>query len=120
MSGNDNSLDYYENPIDKFMFYETDYIMYLYYDLRNRLPYFLDKLHFSDLLHFIIDIKYNLNYNYNYKPYNSNKLYYFEAEYNTELEAYLYVINNYMKKYKKFTIGYDDFLLFAHEFTSVY
>jgi hypothetical protein len=122
MSDNECSFgfqnEYIENHIDKFIFYETDYIMDLYYDLRDRLPYFLDKLHFTDLLDFIIDIKFNLSYNY--KSYNPGTLDYFESEYSTELIACLYVINNYMKKYKKFTIGYDIFLLFAYEFTSVY
>jgi hypothetical protein len=113
-----NDNDYKENIIDKFMFDESDYIMDLYYDLRDRLPYFLDKLQFADLLDFIVDIKYNLRYNC--KPYTADKLNYFESEYSTELETCLYVINNYMKKYKKFTIRYDIFLIFASEFTSVY
>ena len=118
---NEYSLDYNEyreNPIDKFIFDETDYIMDLYYDLRDRLPYFLDKLKFSDLLHFIINIKFNLKYNC--KRYNPDKLYYFESEYSTELTTFLYVINNYMKKYKNFIINYDIFLIFAYQFTSVY
>ncbi len=118
---NDNSLDYNEyreTPTDKFTFDETDYIMDLYYDLRDRLPYFLDKLKFSDLLHFIINIKFNLKYNC--KRYNPYKLYYFESEYSTELTTFLYVINNYMKKYKNFIINYDILLIFAYEFTSVY
>ena len=118
---NDNSLDdneYRETPTDKFTFDETDYIMDLYYDLRDRLPYFLDKLKFSDLLHFIINIKFNLKYNC--KRYNPDKLYYFESEYSTELTTFLYVINNYMKKYKNFIISYDIFLIFAYQFTSVY
>jgi hypothetical protein len=118
---NEYSLDYNEyreNPIDKFIFDETDYIMDLYYDLRDRLPYFLDKLKFSDLLHFIINIKFNLKYNC--KRYNPDKLYYFESEYSTELTTFLYVINNYMKKYKNFIISYDIFLIFAYQFTSVY
>ena len=118
---NEYSLDYNEyreNPIDKFIFDETDYILDLYYDLRDRLPYFLDKLKFSDLLHFIINIKFNLKYNC--KRYNPDKLYYFESEYSTELTTFLYVINNYMKKYKNFIISYDIFLIFAYQFTSVY
>jgi hypothetical protein len=116
--GSDYHNEYKENAIDKFMFDESDYIMDLYYDLRDRLPYFLDKLTFADLLHFIVELKFNLTYNC--KPYDSKKLYYFESEYSTELEACLYVINNYMKKYKRFIISYDVFLIFAYEFTSVY
>lgn len=113
-----NGSHYEENQIDKFIFNEADYIMDLYYDLRDRLPYFLDKLKFADLLHFIAELKFNLYQNN--KRYNQERLYYFESEYNTELIACLYVINNYLNKYKKFTISYDIFLLFAAEFTSVY
>lgn len=109
--------EYLEDPVDVFMFNQTNNLMDLYYDLRNRLPYFLDKLEFSDLLHFITDI--NLDLKHHYKPHNPHKLYHFESEYNRELTTCLYIINNHMAIYKKTTIEPDIFLLFAFKFTTL-
>lgn len=109
--------DFEENEIDKFIYYESDYIMDLYYDLKDRLPYFLDKLTFSNLLHFIIDLKFGIYKNN--KRYNQHTLDYFENEYQQEIQGMLYVINNYLHKYKKFQITYDVFLLFSYDFTTI-
>lgn len=120
-SENENLSDHYEEfeetEIDKFIFTETDYIMDLYYDIKDRIPYFLDKLHFHHLLHFIIDLKFG-----HYKipsKYNEKQLNYFEHEYQQEIHGMLYVINNYLTKYKKFQIDYNTFLLFSYKFTTV-
>ena len=109
--------EFQENEIDAFIFKETDYIMDLYYDIKDRIPYFLDKLQFSDLLHFIIDLKFSL-YNNN-KRYDNKNLTYFEHEYTQEINGILYVINNYLYKYKKLQVNYDTFLLFSYDFTTV-
>jgi hypothetical protein len=113
----ENHEDFEESEIDKFIFKETDYIMDIYYDLKDRIPYFLDKLHFSDLLHFIIDIKFNLYKNKTI--YNQKHINYFEDEYAQEIHCILYVLNNYLLKYKKFQIDYETFLLFSYNFTTI-
>lgn len=120
-SENESLPDYHENyeetEIDIFIYKETDYIMDIYYDLKDRIPYFLDKLQFSDLLHFIIDIKFN-RYKNN-KRYNQRHLEYFEQEYKQEIDGILYAMNNSLLIYKKLQIGYNEFLLFSYNFTTV-
>lgn len=109
--------EFQENEIDKFIFNESDYIMDVYYDLKDRIPYFIDQLGFSDLLHFIIDIKFNMyrdNHNY-HQP----QLDYFEHEYKKEIDSILYVLNNYLRKYNKLQINYNTFLLFSYRFTTI-
>lgn len=113
----DYKEEFQENEIDKFIFNESDYIMDVYYDLKDRIPYFLDKLGFSDLLHFIVDIKFNMYKNTH--RYNQQQLDYFEHEYKQEVDGILYVLNNYLCKYKKLQIDYNTFLLFSYRFTTI-
>jgi len=120
-SETESHSDFYEefenDQIDKFITYETDYIMDLYYDLQDRLPYFLDKAKFPDIMNFIIDNKFGLYKNT--KIYNSQNMVYFLHEYKSEINASFYVINNYLQKYKKFSLEYDTFTKFAYDFTTI-
>lgn len=164
--------EFYENEIDKFIFNETDYLMDLYYDLKDRIPYFLDKLNFSNFIDFISKIKFNIYQpTYNFKTlhvsetdinwmdlhfstileipiekitdFNIQKtnidtnelqstpdihfksmlgkknIHYFAQEYETEINSSLFIINNYLSKYKHFQINYDTFLLFSYKFTTI-
>jgi hypothetical protein len=110
-----NTFDTTFDTIDKFISDETDYLLDLYYDLKDRIPYFLDKMHFHHLSDFIIDNKFN--------TYENNKRYsnldYFYSEYKTEINAALFVINGYLCKYKKFQITFDTFIRFAYDFTTI-
>ena len=110
-----SSINLFEQ-IDNFISYETDYIMDLYYELQDRIPYFLDKMRFHHLLHLIVDIKFNVYKNN--KRYNNDNVYNFEHEYKEEIRGVLYLINNWLTKYKKLQINYDTFLLFAYDNTT--
>lgn len=120
-SDSENHSDFYEefdkDQIDEFITNETDYIMDLYYDLQDRFPYFLDKARFPDIINFIIDNHFGLYKNK--KKYNEKDMEYFIYEYNSEINASLYVINNYLQKYKKFSLEYDIFIKFAYDFTTI-
>lgn len=105
------------DQIDEFITYETDYIMDLYYDLQDRLPYFLDKARFPDIMNLIIDNKFDIYTNN--KRYDTRDLEYFKNEYKSEIDASIYVINNYLKKYRRFSLDYDIFTKFAYDFTTI-
>lgn len=107
---------YDQDPIDHFISHETDYILDLYYDIRDRVPYFLDRIRFPDLFNFILDNKFNMYKNEKY--YDERKLDKFYTEYKSEINGILYVINGYLSKYKKFQIDSDIFWLFAYDFTT--
>ena len=111
-----SSNNIYEQ-IDTFISDETDYIMDLYYEIQDRIPYFLDKMRFHHLLHLIVDLRFNIYKNK--KRYNEKNLDYFDSEYKQEIIGVLYLINNYLTKYKKFQIEYDTFFLFAYDFTTI-
>lgn len=119
-SDNESHSDFYEeiqeSPIDIFISKETDYIMDIYHDIQDRIPYFLDKSRFPDFMNFIIDNKFGLYENT--KRYNSQNIDYFYSEYKSEIDGIFYVINQYLTKYKNFALDYDIFVKFAFEFTT--
>lgn len=106
---NDN---FYEDHIDSFTYHESDNIIDLYYEMENRFPYFLNNMKSSDLYCFIID-KLMLNK----KQFNQAHILYFDQEYKTEINVTLMLLNNYLYKFKNFSIHYDDWLNFCCEFT---
>jgi hypothetical protein len=106
--------DFYEDPIDSFMYHESDNIIDLYYEMENRFPYFLNNMKSSDLYCFIID---KLITNKKGKC-NQDHILYFEQEYKTEINVTLMLLNNYLYKFKKFSIHYDDWLNFCCGFTT--
>jgi hypothetical protein len=120
-SETESHTDFHEefenDQIDSFITEETDYIMDLYYDLQDRIPYFLDKARFPDIMSFIIDNKFGLYKNN--KIYDTRDIEYFMYEYNSEINASFYIINNYLQKYKRFSLEYDVFTKFAYDFTTI-
>lgn len=120
-SDTESHSDFCENfdsdKIELFITNETDYIMDLYYDLQDRFPYFLDKARFPDIINLVIDNIFGIYKNN--KRYNLKDFEYFIREYNSEINASIYVINNYLSKYKKSTITYNVFTKFAYDFTTI-
>lgn len=110
--------EFEENPIDIFISNETDYIMDMYHDIQDRIPYFLDKSRFPDFMCLIIDNKFGLYKNN--KIYNPQNLNYFYSEYKSEIDGIHYVINQYLKKYRHFVLDNEVFLKFAYDFTTWY
>jgi len=116
-SVSNHSEEFENDVIDKFILDETPHIMDLYYDIRNRTPYFLDKLSLADLTCFIIDNKFE--FYHDKKKTLRPELDYFEWKYSTEINSSLYVINQYLKKYKKCVITYNVFLPFSYDYTTL-
>ena len=115
-SSEDEFYDSIDNKIDKFISDETDYILDLYYELKDKFPYFLDKMSFHNLLTFIINNKFT---NVITKRYNPNTLDYFYSEYSSEITATLSIINQYLSKYKKFQLNFDTYIQFACYYTTI-
>lgn len=109
--------DFIENPIDLFEHTYSNDILEFYYDLKDRIPYFITNMQFSHLMNFIINAKFNLQNKHN--SYKANfSLILFEEEYNLEIKNLLYVLNNFLNSFfKKFTINYNDWLFFCYNHT---
>lgn len=119
---NDESYDItleLDLEIDNFISFESDNIMNIYYDIKNRIPYFLDKLTFADFLHFIIYLKFS-HFKYNIlKMYKQKISFYnsFTSKYNSEINNLLYIINLYIQPYR-IKIDYSTFVLLALKYTT--
>lgn len=88
--------------IDKFISFESDNILNIYYDIKNRIPYFLDKLTFSEFLHFIIYLKFS-HFKYNILKNSKQQMSLYKSfisEFESEINNLLYVINLYIQPYK--------------------
>jgi hypothetical protein len=105
--------------IDKFISYETDNIMNIYYNIKDRIPYFLDKLKFSDFLQFIICLRFSQNLREFLKISKQKMSVYdsFISEYNSEINNLLYIINLYIQPYK-IQINYTTFVVLALKYTT--
>ena len=104
--------------IDSFEFNESDIILDFYYDLKGRFSYFIDDMNFCDLLNFIIDQKFSQFYGYNNNA-DYNQIKYFDQEYSMEINTTLWILNNFLKKYKRFQVNYNDWFEFCYNFTTI-
>ena len=119
---NDNEeLDDIDSDIDRFISFETDNIMNIYYDIKNRIPYFLDKLKLSDFLQFIIHLIFSQNLNEILTISKQKMSLYdsFISEYNSEINNLLYIINLYIQPYK-IQINYSTFVLLSLKYTTYF
>ena len=105
--------------IDKFISFESDNILNIYYDIKNRIPYFLDKLTFSEFLHFIIYLKFShLKFNILNISKQQMSLYKsFVLEFESEINNLLYIINLYIQPYK-IQIDYSTFVRLSLKYTT--
>jgi hypothetical protein len=117
----DEELNDINSAINKFISSETDNIMNIYYDIKDRIPYFLDKLKFSDFLQFIIHLIFLQNLSEFLKISNQKMSLYdsFISEYNSEINNLLYIINLYIQPYK-IQINYSTFVLLSLKYTTYF
>jgi hypothetical protein len=105
-----NEIDKIEiDPIDQFEYKYNDAILDFYYDLKNRIPYLLGKMNFSDLMSFIIELKFKTKYQTKYLK----STIVFDQEFNDEINSLLYVIN----KQLHFNIRHDKWVDFCYTFS---
>ena len=112
-----------EQLIEEFEFYESDKIRDLYYDLKNRIPYFIDDMQFFDIFSFIMDNRFSQYKKYLFEATHS-QLEYFKNEYCDEINTSLFVLNNFLKIqnpkiYKRLNINYQDWFEFCYNFTTI-
>lgn len=126
-NSSDHSDDYkpisIEELIEEFEFNESDKILDLYYDLKNRIPYFIDDMQFFDIFSFIIDNRFSQYKKYLFEATHS-QLEYFKNEYCDEINTSLFVLNNFLKIqnpkiYKRLNINYQDWFEFCYNFTTI-
>lgn len=97
-----------EYEIDKFITFESDNILDLYFDLRNKYTYFLNKMNSGDLLSFILDQKFGKS-----KTKKCTNIDQFLYYYNDEINTVEYVLN----KTSKYKFNKDDLILFCYKYT---
>ena len=109
-----NDIEFEIDPIEKFEYEYNDVILNFYYDLKNRIPYLLGKMNFSDLMSFIIELKFKTKYQTKYLKSNIT----FEQEFNDEIKSLLYVVNTFLtNRYLRIYVHYDDWLNFCYTFS---
>lgn len=112
------------DSIELFKNFYYDIILDFYYDFKNRVPYFLDKMSFDDLLSLIVCVKFKQPLNF----YDINHdILYFKNDYIDEINGLFDVMNTFIrtcnKKIKfscKTGINLKDWDRFSYEFTSQY
>lgn len=109
--------EFAEDQIDLFEKKYTYIILEFYYDLKDRIPYFITKMQFFNLLNIITSAKFTLCVQ-NKKTINAQCLTLFEEKYYDEIKNLLYVINNFLScNFKNCCIDYNDWLEFCYTFT---
>jgi hypothetical protein len=108
------------NPIELFIFNESDNILDLYDDLESRFTYFFEnnaniKL-YDFLLNHIFKKQYNLNNLNNLNNLDLKNFLLFKTQFRNEINVLLQVVNNYLitKNIKK-KITLNDWELFCYE-----
>lgn len=106
-----------EVNIDKFITDESDNILDIYYDIKNRFPYFFDKLSFPIYTDLLIDIIFTDNTTM-YKNYEMCNSYFFDENIK-EISITQEITNYFLKKYKK-SVNNNIWDNFCYKYTYCY
>lgn len=105
----------HDEIINNFIYNEGNNILLFSEDLKKRFfNYFLDKMYYTELITFIIDQKFEK------KPVVklTDRHHLFLDIYRQEINSTLFVLNNFLTRYRKLIISENDWVDFCIKYTS--
>lgn len=108
--------------IDNYLFYETENIQDVYYDIKNKFynisPFFLDHLTLVNLSDFLIYIMFKKKVPTKLSKSKKDFIKIFQSFYHNELNISYNIILNYSYNFK-FTIQFEEWILFCLKYTNL-